>query len=545
MVPPQNPRRGQRRNNFDREAWWDILKVLHPEYSKEEVILPQQEQNQELLDQILRDLDINIPVPNTRADSTPPVPITDQELLNFIHAYQEESNSVVYDNEPDYSHKVVNAKCLSASVRSFVNKGIKFNPSEKPKFITYSYKGQDIKDEMDIHVRSLLREGIISKTNTPLCCSPLFGIRKANGKLRLVHDLRNINATLPKLSTRFPSIKNIKDAILESKAIYFTKIDLKNGYFHLNLSPKFKRYVCFKFKDSFYNFNKLPFGLSTAPAMFQRFTNDLVKNFYKGSNIINYLDDFLIMGSSYKETKKTTIEFLRYLDRANILVNKSKCVLKPSKKIKFLGLEFTSKNLSIPEEKRTTALKLLDTYNRLDAEQKRAANGYLNFYRGDAYGSLAALRILMRNGDTKPIRNFFTKKKIKLFPKNKVIFTAITDATPTSQAIITKDFIIKGSFKLNIFYSELLTLIQAWLMGANNLVSDCLPALQTLAKGASSNLKINYILSTTGVFPREKPKTYYVKTDLNPADAVSRDLQLDLTRDYELFKDPNVIKKVL
>ena len=71
----------------------------------------------------------------------------------------------------------------------------------------------------------------------------------------------------------FPSIKNIKDTILKKEGTYFTKIDLKNGYFHLNLANSFKRYVCFKYKDKFYNFNKLPFGLSTATAMFQRFTS--------------------------------------------------------------------------------------------------------------------------------------------------------------------------------------------------------------------------------------------------------------------------------
>ena len=83
------------------------------------------------------------------------------------------------------------------------------------------------------------------------------------------------------------------------------------------------------------------------------------------------------MGKTHKETKKITKDLLSYLERANVLINRSKCILKPNKKINFLGLEFTSKSIIIPKSKRETAIRLLEVYKELDPEQRKAANGFV------------------------------------------------------------------------------------------------------------------------------------------------------------------------
>jgi len=131
---------------------------------------------------------------------------------------------------------------------------------------------------------------------------------KANGKPRLIHDLRELNKVLTPKNCFFPKVSTIKE--IAGNYNWFCKLDLSNGYLHIPIRDKSRPLLAFKFKEKTYQFTRLPFGLSQAPWLFQSITSLIAKHV---GNVIVYLDDFLVFGKTYDECLATTQRLLSFL----------------------------------------------------------------------------------------------------------------------------------------------------------------------------------------------------------------------------------------
>ena len=93
----------------------------------------------------------------------------------------------------------------------------------------------------------------------------------------------------------------------------------------------------------------MPFRLSNAPSMFQRFINELFTDLLD-VYVIFYLDDILIYPENLEEHKKQIKEVLRQLKANRLYVSPSKCVFH-QEQIEFLGFILSPKGLCMDEEK--------------------------------------------------------------------------------------------------------------------------------------------------------------------------------------------------
>ena len=78
----------------------------------------------------------------------------------------------------------------------------------------------------------------------------------------------------------------------------FSKLDMSQAYQQLPLSQESKSYLVINTHCGLFCYNRLPFGVSSAPAIFQKVMESLLKGI---PGVVAYLDDILITGKTDKD----------------------------------------------------------------------------------------------------------------------------------------------------------------------------------------------------------------------------------------------------
>lgn len=184
-----------------------------------------------------------------------------------------------------------------------------------------------------------------------LCQSFKRGRKKKNKK-RLILDLSSLNTYIKKERIKFEDWKIALEYFRQD--CFCIKFDLRSGYHHIDISTKSQTYLGFSWKDKFYCFTVLPFGLSTAPYVFTKCLRPIVKYFRENCiDIVLYLDDGLVLSNTKNQCENVSKFVQDTLDKAGFLVNIEKSVFQPVQQLEWLGLVWNSIDftLCIPERR--------------------------------------------------------------------------------------------------------------------------------------------------------------------------------------------------
>ena len=88
-------------------------------------------------------------------------------------------------------------------------------------------------------------------------------VDKKDGSKRFCIDFRKLNKITKSNSYPLPVIDDILAMLGKSK--FFSKLDLRSGYWQIAMDDKSKEKTAFTCHLGLYDFNRLPFGISTAP----------------------------------------------------------------------------------------------------------------------------------------------------------------------------------------------------------------------------------------------------------------------------------------
>ena len=153
-------------------------------------------------------------------------------------------------------------------------------------------------EEVRKHFNEMLEIGAIRKSNSPWA-SVVVLVRKKDGSLRFCIDLRKLNARTVKDAYSLARIEDSLDSL--NGSCIFTSIDLKTGYWQVEMDPKSIPLTAFTVGPlGFYECVKMLFRLTNAPATFPRLIETCLADLHLNWCII-YLDDVVIFSRMPEE----------------------------------------------------------------------------------------------------------------------------------------------------------------------------------------------------------------------------------------------------
>lgn len=171
------------------------------------------------------------------------------------------------------------------------------------------------------HLRELLDAGIIRESESPFA-SPIVLVCKKDGSIRLCIDYRKLNLRTIRDAYALPNIEETFTAL--SGAKWFSVMDLKSGYYQVEVAEEDKPKTAFVCPLGFYEFNRMPQGVTNAPSTFQRLMERCVGDLHL-SEVLVFLDYLIMFSDTLEEHENRLMKVLNRLKDFGLKLSPEKC----------------------------------------------------------------------------------------------------------------------------------------------------------------------------------------------------------------------------
>ena len=286
-----------------------------------------------------------------------------QELSRLLECYQE-----------IFSDELGTIQTFRAQLAVQENARPKFC---KPRSVPLALK-EAIEEELD----RLERVGVLEKVAYSEWATPLVPVPKKDGRVRLCGDYKvTLNQALDVEQYPLPKPDDLFATLAGGDK--FTVLDLSQAYQQLLLDDDSRQYVTVNTHRGLYHYTRLPYGVASAPAIFQRVMDTILQGL---PNVLCYIDDILVTGSNDAEHLKNLKSVFERLQQYGLRLKKAKCVfLRP--RVVYLGHQIDAEGLRATEEKLEAIQKAPSPKN---VQELRSFLGLLNYY-GKFIPNLASL----------------------------------------------------------------------------------------------------------------------------------------------------------
>ena len=248
---------------------------------------------------------------------------------------------------------------------------VRLREGTKPVFKKYRSVAYALQPVLEAELTRLQNKGILQPVQTSQWATPLVVVPKANGKIRVCGDSK---VTINKyVETKTYPLPNIKDILARlAGGCYFSKLDLTQVYQQLPLDQDSKELLVVNTPKGLFLYTRLPYGVSTAPAIFQ----SVMDRILQGLPVACYLDDILVAGTTQAEHDLRLQQVLERLEKAGIRLQKEKCQFN-QQRVEYLGHCIDAMGIH-PTQKKLKATQLAPIPT--DVSQLRAFVGLMNYY---------------------------------------------------------------------------------------------------------------------------------------------------------------------
>lgn len=244
---------------------------------------------------------------------------------------------------------------------------------------------QDV-DAVRKHIQELLQTGVIRESSSPFA-SPIVVVRKKNGTVRLCIDYRKLNAQTIKDAYALPKLEDTFSAL--SGSTWFSTLDLKSGYYQIEMEEKDKSKTAFVCPLGFYEFNRMPQGVTNAPSTFQRLMERCMGDMNLKEALV-FIDDLIVFAPTLEEHEQRLMRVLQRLKEFGLKLSVEKCVFFQTS-VRYLGHVVSSNGVETDPAKIATLTTWPVPQN---LKELRSFLGFAGYYRRFVQGYSSVVRPL-------------------------------------------------------------------------------------------------------------------------------------------------------
>lgn len=247
-------------------------------------------------------------------------------------------------------------------------------------------------DKLKRTLEQLEQDGIIAKVNKPTdWVNSLVIVEKQNGSLRICLDPRNLNKAIKREHHMIPSADDIISR-LEGKQV-FSVLDLKDGFWQIPLDDVSSELCTFNSPFGRYRFKRMPFGIASAPEVFQKRNQNLFGDI---PGVEVYFDDIIVTGSTLKEHDDILIKVLERAKMKNVKFNKDKFQYRISE-VKYMGHIISKEGIKADPDQVKAIKKMEAPSSKADVRRLLGMLNFLSKFIPNLSKVTAPLRNLLKN----------------------------------------------------------------------------------------------------------------------------------------------------
>ncbi|XP_060075892.1 uncharacterized protein K02A2.6-like [Ylistrum balloti] len=178
-----------------------------------------------------------------------------------------------------------------------------------------------LKEALEKELHRLENEGIVLRVEQSDWATPVVIVPKADKSIRLCGDFKvTVNKCLDEQQYPLPNVEDMFAQLAGGQK--FTKLDLSQAYQQLTLDEASEKYLTITTHPGLFRYHRLPFGVASAPAIFQSVMDQILQGV---PHTMCRIDDILVTAPSDSEHIKILGEVLRRLEEHHVRLREDKC----------------------------------------------------------------------------------------------------------------------------------------------------------------------------------------------------------------------------
>lgn len=306
----------------------------------------------------------SIPATDPSSSWQPPV-----DLSHLTEEQQAKVNKMLCEESGAFAQDSTDIGCIptlqmSINLKDAIPVQRAYSSIPKPLF-------KEVKD----YIQELLLKGWIVKSKSPYA-APVVCVRKKDGSLRLCIDYRLLNKKTVPDRHPLPRIQDLTDTL--GGYAWFSILDQGKAYHQGFVAEGSRQFTAFITPWGLYEWVRIPFGLTNAPAAFQRSMEEMLGPL-RDECCLPYLDDILCYAKNFDEHVECLRKVLRALQQHGVKLRPEKCELFKNE-VRYVGKIVSAEGVKI-DPRDLEAVRTLTSKTPKTVGDVRKLTGFLGYYR--------------------------------------------------------------------------------------------------------------------------------------------------------------------